>query len=129
VVHNGERVVVGQRLLQPASDIFLGWATGTGPGGRDFYVRQLRDMKVSIALSRDGAGNARYAEFCGRALARGHANTGSAAAIAGYLGKSNKFDKALARFGRAYADQTERDHRSLVAAIDGGRVFAVNENS
>jgi uncharacterized protein (DUF2252 family) len=123
--HNGARVVIGQHLMQPASDIFLGW--GTGPTGRDFYVRQLRDMKVSITLVRDVTFLTRYAEFCGLALARAHANTGSAAAIAGYLGTGAKADRAFAQFGLAYADQTERDHRALVDAIDGGRVPAINE--
>ena len=124
-IHNGERVVVGQHLMQPASDIFLGW--GRGPAGRDFYVRQLRDMKVSVAISGDVTAATRYAQFCGLALARAHANTGSAAAIAGYLGNSDKVDKAFARFGVAYADQTERDHRILVEAIDSGRVPAIME--
>jgi uncharacterized protein (DUF2252 family) len=123
--HNGERVVVGQRLMQPASDIFLGW--GTGPTGHDFYVRQLRDMKVSLAMSANVTDLTRYAEFCGIALARAHANTGSAAAIAGYLGRSDKSDRSFARFGVAYADQTERDHRSLVEAIGDGRVPAVSD--
>src|SRR4029078_9413767 len=96
VKHNGARVVVGQHLMQPASDIFLGW--GTGPGGREFYVRQLRDMKVSVTLTRDVVLAERYAKCCGLALARAHANTGSAAAIASYLGTSGKADSALARF-------------------------------
>jgi uncharacterized protein (DUF2252 family) len=124
-IHNGKRVVVGQHLMQPASDIFLGWATGKD--GRDFYVRQLRDMKVSIVLSADVVQLKRYAEFCGLALARAHANTGSASAIAGYLGTSSKADKAFAQFGVAYADQTERDHRALIEAIDGGRIHAIME--
>jgi uncharacterized protein (DUF2252 family) len=123
--HNGERVVVGQRLMQPASDIFLGW--GNGPAGRAFYVRQLRDMKLSITLHRDLVALTRYAEFCGKALARAHANTGSAAAISGYLGTSTKADRAFARFGLVYADQTEHDHQALLEAIEGGRVPAVFE--
>jgi len=127
VKHNGARVVVGQHLMQPASDIFLGW--GTGPAGREFYVRQLRDMKVSITLTRDFGQMVRYAEFCGLALARAHANTGSAPAIAGYLGTSSKADDALAKFGVAYADQTERDHKALVEAIDSGRVEAISETA
>jgi uncharacterized protein (DUF2252 family) len=121
--HNGKRVVVGQHLMQPASDIFLGWASG--PSGRDFYVRQLRDMKVSIAPIADHAQFMNYAKYCGLALARAHANTGSAAAIAGYLGTSSKVDTSLAQFGAAYADQTELDHRAFVDAIDGGRIDAV----
>jgi len=127
VKHNGARVVVGQHLMQPASDIFLGW--GTGPGGREFYVRQLRDMKVSVTLTRDVVLAERYAKFCGLALARAHANTGSAAAIASYLGTSGKADSALARFGVAYADQTEKDHATLVDAIDSGRVEAISETA
>ena len=125
VAHNGERVVVGQRLMQPASDIFLGW--GTSAAGREFYVRQLRDMKVSITVVRDVKQLTRYATFCGLALARAHANSGSAAAIAAYLGTSGKADIAFARFGLAYADQNERDHRALVEAIDEGRLPAVDE--
>ncbi|MFN8036549.1 MAG: DUF2252 domain-containing protein [Acidimicrobiia bacterium] len=123
--HNGARVVVGQHLMQPASDIFLGW--GTGRAGRDFYVRQLRDMKVSITLRRDVTPLTRYAEFCGLALARAHANTGSAAAIAGYLGTGSKADSSFAQFGLAYANQTELDHQALVEAIDAGRVEAIME--
>ena len=123
--HNGARVVVGQHLMQPASDIFLGW--GTGPTGNDFYVRQLRDMKVSVTLTRDPTLFTRYAEFCGLALARAHANTGSAGEIAGYLGTSAKADRAFAQFGSAYADQTELDHRALVEAIDSGRIPAIME--
>ena len=122
-IHNGARVVVGQHLMQPASDIFLGW--GTGANGRDFYIRQLRDMKVSVTLVGDVVPFNRYAKFCGLALARAHANTGSAGAIAGYLGTSPKSDNAFAQFGVAYADQTVRDHRALVEAIDSGRVPAI----
>jgi uncharacterized protein (DUF2252 family) len=124
-VHNGKRVVVGQHLMQPASDIFLGW--GKGPAGRDFYVRQLRDMKLSIALTTDRVQFMNYAKYAGLALARAHANTGSAAAIAGYLGTGNKVDKAFTQFGVAYADQTERDHKALVEAIDAGAVPAIME--
>ena len=124
-VHNGKRVVVGQHLMQPASDIFLGWANG--PTGRDFYVRQLRDMKVSITILADRVQFMNYAKYCGLALARAHANTGSAAAIAGYLGTNSKADKAFAQFGMAYADQTEHDHRALVEAIDSGRIHAIME--
>jgi len=124
-IHNGKRVVVGQHLMQPASDIFLGWARG--PSGRDFYVRQLRDMKLSVTLSADRGQFTNYAKYCGLALARAHANTGSAAAIAGYLGTSAKIDKAFAEFGVAYAQQTEQDHQVLVEAIDSGRVPAIME--
>ncbi|HTH07100.1 MAG TPA: DUF2252 domain-containing protein [Ilumatobacteraceae bacterium] len=121
--HNGERVVVGQHLMQPASDIFLGW--GTASTGKEFYVRQLRDMKLSVTLTGDAVELTRYAGYCGLALARAHANTGSAAAIAGYLGNSDKFDEALGQFGLAYARQTVRDHAALVEAIDSGRIPAI----
>ncbi len=125
-VHEGERVVFGQRLMQPASDIFLGWGTG-GIGGRHFYVRQLRDMKVSVVLDRDARSLERYAEYCGRALARAHANSGDAAAIAGYLGRGDRFDEAVGSFGMRYVDQTISDHAALSAAILDGRVSAVDE--
>jgi uncharacterized protein (DUF2252 family) len=122
-VHNGERVVTGQQLLQTASDIFLGFSTS--PAGRDFYVRQLRDMKLSVDLDdTDEKSMGQYAAFCGMALARAHANTGSASAIAGYLGNSDKIDTSLARFGMAYAEQTVQDHKTLVEAIDKGEVVA-----
>src|SRR5689334_19758592 len=124
--NNGQRVVVGQRLMQPASDIFLGW--GTGRAGRDFYVRQLRDMKLSVTLMRGEATQLRrYSEYCGWALARAHANTGDAAAIAGYLGRNDRFDKALGRFAAASADQNERDHATLVEAVKSGRIEAIEE--
>jgi len=125
VAHNGERVVVGQRLMQPASDIFLGW--GTSQGEREFYVRQLRDMKVSITMVRDDKRLSRFATYCGLALARAHANSGSARAIADYLGTSDKADIAFAKFGLAYADQNERDHKALIEAIASGRVAAISD--
>ncbi len=124
-IHNGKRVVVGQHLMQPASDIFLGWARS--PTGREFYVRQLRDMKLSVTLSANRAQFTNYAKYCGLALARAHANTGSAAAISAYLGTSRKIDKAFAQFGAAYARQTEEDHRALVEAVDSGQVPAIME--
>ena len=123
---HGQRVVVGQRLMQCSSDIFLGWARGAG--GRDFYVRQLRDMKMSA--STEGATPLlirNYAEFCGWALARAHAKTGDAAAISGYLGKSDAFDQALGDFALAYADQTAKDHAALVQAVKTGRLKAIIE--
>jgi uncharacterized protein (DUF2252 family) len=121
-VHNGERVVTGQHLLQAVSDIFLGYSTS--PVGRDFYVRQLRDMKLSVNLGDDEEEMTRHAEYCGMALARAHANTGSAAAITGYLGNSDTVDKSLGQFGLAYAEQNVRDHQALVEAIDKERVPA-----
>jgi uncharacterized protein (DUF2252 family) len=125
VPHNGERVVVGQRLMQPASDIFLGW--GTGSAGRHFYIRQLRDMKVSVTIGSSATALLAYAGYCGRALARAHANSGDAAMIAGYLGKRTVFDEAVAAFAVGYADQTERDHATLVEAIRDGRVEVIEE--
>jgi uncharacterized protein (DUF2252 family) len=117
----GERVVVGQRLLQTASDIFLGWATG--PEGRFFYVRQLRDMKASVDIA---SMNARtldlYASLCGQTLARAHAKAGGAPRIAGYLGKSEAFDTALGKYAIAYADRTEQDFESFRRAAASGRI-------
>ena len=120
--HQGKRVVVGQRIMQAASDIFLGW---TRCGRVDYFVRQLRDMKTSIALEDlDGRDLAAYAALCGWILARAHACSGDAAQIGGYLGKGDSFDHAITSFGEAYADQTERDHAALVAAVKAGRVQA-----
>ncbi|PPJ29626.1 DUF2252 domain-containing protein [Nocardia nova] len=119
----GHRVVHGQRLLQTASDIFLGWTTG--PGGRHFYARQLRDMKGSADIenmTRSGLGE--YAALCGATLARAHARSGDRIAIADYLGGGQAFDKAMTHFALTYADQTAADHRELVRAIASGRVEA-----
>jgi uncharacterized protein (DUF2252 family) len=122
--NHGERVVIGQRLMQSASDLFLGWSHAGNPRF-DFYVRQLRDTKISVALDQlTVAGFTEYVYHCGWATARAHAKTGDAAAISGYLGKSDAFDKAIVRFARAYADQTERDHAGLVKAAESGRVQA-----
>ncbi len=119
----GKRVVVGQRLMQATSDIFLGWLRG--PNGRDFYLRQLRDMKGSAEIEALNLSELTlYAELCGWVLARAHARTGDAAAIAGYLGGGEAFDKAMRDWAHAYADQTERDHETLLHAIDAGRVPA-----
>ena len=124
--HQGQRIVVGQRLMQAASDIFLGWTTGMD--GMHFYIRQLRDMKFSVPLvNLEAKGLANYAAVCGWALARAHAKGGDAAMISGYLGQSDAFDQALAKFALAYADQTERDHAALVKAVKAGRVQAVVE--
>ena len=120
----GERVVVGQRLMQAAGDPLLGWVAG-GEGGRHFYVRQLRDMKVSADLTRMGPKELnRYTDACGQVLAHAHARTGDPALIAGYLGKSAVFDKALTDFAVAYANQTEVDHAALQQAIADGKVEA-----
>lgn len=124
--NQGERVVVGQRLMQSSSDIFLGWARSRR--GIDFYFRQLRDMKFSIPL--DGVSAVqlgRYVEFCGRTLARAHAKSGDAATISGYLGKGEPFDEAMGDFAVAYADQNERDYAALVQAHQAGRVSALIE--
>ena len=112
--------------MQSSSDIFLGWARGRR--GKDFYVRQLRDMKMSVPIEGLTALRlARYAKSCGWTLARAHAKSGDATAISGYLGKGDAFDRALARFGATYADQTERDHAALVKAARSGRVEALSE--
>jgi uncharacterized protein (DUF2252 family) len=117
--NNGERVVTGQRLMQSASDIFLGWCRT--PHG-DFYVRQMRDMKLAPNLAGyTPAMLADYAVLCGRTLARAHAKSGDAATIAGYLGDGSAFDEAVAHYARAYADQVEKDYTSFQAAIRSGR--------
>ncbi len=121
--HQGERVVEGQRLMQSASDAFLGWVTGTGKGRREFYVRQLRDMKGSAVIETMSPKRlARYGELCGAALARAHARTGDAAKIAGYLGNDDTFDRAIQRFAVAYTDQTELDYAAFTQAADEQRV-------
>jgi uncharacterized protein (DUF2252 family) len=121
--HHGHRVVAGQRLMQAASDIFLGWFRGQE--GRDFYWRQLKDMKGSAKVESMSADElVLYAGLCGWALARAHARSGDRVQIAAYLGKSERFDHAVADFAVAYADQTERDHAALLAAVQSGRVAA-----
>jgi uncharacterized protein (DUF2252 family) len=119
--NHGERVVVGQRLMQATPDIFLGWTRG--PGGRDFYFRQLWDMKGSVdttTLRPPGMGF--YGGLCARSLARAHARSGDAVAISAYLGTSDTFDRALADFGEAYADQNDRDYRAFTDAIAAGTI-------
>ncbi len=124
--NQGQRVVVGQRLTQSSSDIFLGWMQGRD--GHDFYVRQLRDMKISYPIEGiSGTRLKRYAEYCGRTLARAHAKSGDAATISGYLGKGKEFDQALGEFALTYADQTENDYAELVEAVRSGRVEALDE--
>jgi uncharacterized protein (DUF2252 family) len=119
--NHGQRVVAGQRLMQAASDIFLGWLRG--PGGRDFYWRQLRDMKGSAKIEGMSPDElVQYASLCGWVLARAHARSGDRVQIAAYLGKSERFDGAIADFAKAYADQTERDHAALCAAVKSGKV-------
>ncbi len=126
--NHGQRIVMGQRLMQSSSDIFLGWMRGRR--GYYFFGRQLRDMKFSIAIEDVSVVQLkRYAEMCGWTLARAHAKSGDAAAISGYLGKSDVFDQAIGEFALAYADQTERDHAALVAAVKVGRVEALVEEN
>jgi uncharacterized protein (DUF2252 family) len=125
--NHGQRVVEGQRLMQAASDIFLGWCPAVGFDGRqrDFYVRQLWDWKRSVEIERlTSHGLELYARMCGWTLARAHARSGDRVAIAAYLGGGDAFDTAIAEFSEAYADQSERDHAALVAAIDAGRIEA-----
>jgi len=120
--NHGRRVVVGQHLMQASSDIFLGWSSD---GERHYYVRQLRDMKGSAdLLTMNGSDLIQYAQLCGWVLARAHARSGDAAAIAGYLGNSEVFDDAVASFADAYADQTEKDYETLKAAVQSGRIPA-----
>ncbi len=122
---HGRRVVEGQRTMQTVSDIFLGWLTAVGPDGveRDFYVRQFRDMKGGIEVDDlEADGLVAYAQLCGHLLADAHARGGQAAALAGYLGKSDGIIEAITRFAHDYADVTERDHERLVAAIAAGDV-------
>ena len=119
--HQGFRVVTGQRLMQAASDIFLGWFRSAQ--GHDYYVRQFRDMKVSAEVELFQPGTlVDYATMCGWAVARAHAKAGDAAMISGYLGSSGQFDDALVKYARAYADQAEVDFKTFRAAIRSGRV-------
>jgi len=123
--NHGHRVVAGQRLTQAASDVLLGWLTVEGIDGkkRDFYLRQLWDGKGSAEIDAMSAeAMVTYAGLCGRALARAHARTGDRVAIAAYLGKSDKFDKAIAEFSTAYADQNEADYEVLMAAQRSGKL-------
>jgi uncharacterized protein (DUF2252 family) len=115
---HGRRVVEGQRLMQAASDIFLGW---TRLEKRDYYVRQLRDMKASVPIEKLSVTElSRYARVCGAALARAHARSGDPVAIAAYLGNGDVFDRAVTKFACAYADQTERDHAEMAEALRAG---------
>jgi hypothetical protein len=125
--NQGRRVVEGQRLLQSASDVFLGWdrTKDVLDTEHDFYIRQLWDWKVSLDLERmSPTATEVYGRVCGWTLARGHARSGDRVAIAAYLGRSDAFDRALAVFAEAYADQSERDHAALVEAVRSGRVVA-----
>jgi uncharacterized protein DUF2252 len=112
--------------MQPSSDIFLGWTKGRR--GRDFYIRQLRDVKIKFPVETfEEASMALFTEWCGHSPALSHARSGEPAVISGYLGKSDTFDKAIADFSFAYADQNEPDHAALERAIKDGKVEAVFE--
>jgi len=122
---HGQRVVHGYRLMQPASDMFLGWTKGPN---RDFFLRQLRDTKIGIRVETfRGIEMDVYAKWCGRALALSHSRSGNAAVLSGYMGKSDTFDQAIATFSMAYADQNEKDHAALERAVRAGKVKAVFE--
>jgi hypothetical protein len=117
--------VDGYRRMQPSSDMFLGWSRGPS---RDFFVRQLRDMKLGPMVEIFGQAEMDFfATWCGKALALAHARSGNSAMISGYLGKSDVMDRALAAFARAYADQNEKDHAALSRAVRKGTVEAVFE--
>jgi len=123
--NQGQRVVNGYRLMQPASDMFLGWTRGPK---RDFFVRQLRDIKISVRVETFGVTMMDlYATWCGKALALSHARSGLSAALSGYMGKSGVFDDAIAAFSMAYADQNEKDHAALARAVKKGTLKAVIE--
>ena len=127
---HGQRVVEGQRLMQAASDIFLGWVTVEGIDGEErcFYVRQLWDGKGSADIERmSGRDLSAYASLCGEALARAHARSGERVAIASYLGKGDVFDEAMARFAESYADQNQRDFERVAAAAESGEIRAEAE--
>jgi uncharacterized protein (DUF2252 family) len=128
--NQGERVVAGQHLMQAEGDIFLGWTHVTAPDGvgRDFYVRQLKDWKLSAPIEQMiPSGMNVYAGICGWTLARAHARSGDRVALAAYLGGSAKFDHAIAAFAESYADQNERDHSALQAAVKDGTAEAIME--
>jgi predicted 3-demethylubiquinone-9 3-methyltransferase (glyoxalase superfamily) len=118
-------VVVGQKLMQAASDMFLGWYTRASEPGMEFYVRQLSDAKIKPVIEVMKSTNLKaYAQLCGQALARAHIRSGDAAVLSGYMGQSSAFEDALADFSVAYAEQNERDHAALVAAVRDGRIEA-----
>jgi uncharacterized protein (DUF2252 family) len=125
--NQGQRVVEGQRLMQATGDILLGWVKIKGLDGveRDHYVRQLWDAKGSADTAKmRPEGFTLYAKMCGWTLARAHARSGDRIAIASYMGKSDKFDQAIADFAEGYADQNERDYAALLAAVESGRIKA-----
>ena len=123
--HAGQRVVVGQRAMQTAGDMFLGWTTGTGEKKLQFYLRQLSDAKIKPVVEIMKPANLKdYAGLCGRVLARAHARSGDPVVLSGYMGKSTAFEDAFTDFGVAYAEQNERDHACLLDAIRSGRIQA-----
>ena len=126
--NHGERVVAGQHLMQATSDIFLGWlhvARGIDGQEHDYYVRQLKDWKGSAEVEQMmPEGMAAYGRMCGWTLARAHARSGDRIAIAAYLGGGDQFDRAIAEFSEAYADQNEQDYNALVDAVKAGRITA-----
>ncbi len=124
--NHGQRVVCGQRLMQSATDIFLGWTTGEN--GRHMYMRQLRDVKISAIIEDWDEDMLRaYGKLCGWTLAKAHARSGDAAQIAGYMGSSTTFDQAINEFAVEYADQNERDYRAFIKAVREGRIEVMSE--
>ncbi|HEY6506559.1 MAG TPA: DUF2252 domain-containing protein [Vicinamibacterales bacterium] len=125
--NHGQRIVSGYRLMQPAGDVFLGWCVGAK---RHFFIRQLRDIKISVRVESFGRPEMDlYATWCGRALALAHSRSGTSALLSGYMGKGDAFDKAIAAFSVAYADQNEKDHAELDRAVRSGKVEAVFEEN
>jgi uncharacterized protein (DUF2252 family) len=126
--HAGKRVVVGQKLMQAATDMFLGWYTGLGDQKLHYYVRQLKDAKIKPVVEiMDRRSLNNYAVLCGRGLARAQARSGDAVVLSGYMGKNTTFEDAIADFSLAYADQNEMDHAVLIDAIRSGKVDAQME--
>jgi uncharacterized protein (DUF2252 family) len=124
--NHGQRVIAGHRIMQSASDVFLGWSRGKS--GRDFYLRQLRDMKMSVVIESLDTGLLRqYARMCAHALARAHARSGDAATMAGYMGSGQTFDDAITEFATEYSTQNRRDYREFIQAIRRGRIEATTD--
>jgi uncharacterized protein (DUF2252 family) len=125
--NHGQRVVVGQRIMQAAGDVFLGWTRGVN--GRHFYLRQLRDMKISAIIEDWDTGLLRqYGRMCAHALARAHARSGDAAMISGYMGSGQTFDDAIGEFAVEYSDQNRNDYRAFVKAVREGRIDVIVED-
>ena len=125
--NHGQRVVVGQRIMQAAGDVFLGWTSGVN--GRHFYLRQLRDMKISAIIEDWDTGLLRqYGRMCAHALARAHARSGDAAMISGYMGSGQTFDDAIGEFAVEYSDQNRNDYRAFVKAVREGRIDVIVED-